>query len=398
MARLIASIAKEARIVSRDRDSLVVLFLMPLAFVLIMSLALQNVFKEKGGGAVFTGAVLNLDQGKLGTAVVQGVSGLRNLEAREVDGTEAGIRKAVADGRYSFAIVIPAGSSPAADGGREASGAGTGTLAVRLRLLVDPSLRADHRVLVASVLNQALLGVELKLVGELVGATAVRLFAELAPENASGKAVALPSSVQQSVPGYSLIAMFFVVVPLSVAFVKERQEGSLVRILSMPVPAWTILLGKAIPFFLVNQLQLILMFLAGMYVVPLLGGDALHLGNSPAALVIVAAHASLAAVSYGIMISTFCTSVEQAATLGGTSAIIFGALGGVMVPTFEMPLYLQKATVLSPMSWGLEAFLDVFVRNGGVPEILPRVLALAVFSLVCACVAVVRFSSISSRS
>jgi ABC-2 type transport system permease protein len=394
MARLTACIVKEARIVSRDRDSLVVLFVMPLAFMLIMSLALQNVFKEKGGGAVFTGAVLDLDRGPVGSAVAQGVSGLRNLEARAMDGTEAGIRKAVAEGRYSFAIVIPAGASSAAEGG----GAGTGNHAVTLRLLVDPSLRADHRVLVTSVLNQALLGVELKLIGERIGATAARLFAELAPENASGTAAALPSSVQQSVPGYSLIGMFFVVVPLSVAFVKERQEGSLVRILSMPVPAWTILLGKAIPFFLVNQLQLILMLLAGMYVVPLLGGDALTLGNSPAALAIVAAHASLAAVSYGIMISTFCTSVEQAATLGGTSAIIFGALGGVMVPTFEMPTYLQKAAVLSPMSWGLEAFLDVFVRNGGVPEILPRMLALAVFSVVCASVAVVRFRSISRRS
>src|SRR5512133_892584 len=111
MARLIACIAKEARIVSRDRDSLVVLFVMPLAFVLIMSLALQNVFKEQGGGAVFTGAVLDLDRGQVGSAVVQGVSGLRNMEARDVDGTEADIRKAVADGRYSFAIVIPAGSS-----------------------------------------------------------------------------------------------------------------------------------------------------------------------------------------------------------------------------------------------------------------------------------------------
>ncbi|HEY6000617.1 MAG TPA: ABC transporter permease [bacterium] len=398
MARLIASVVKEARVVARDRDALAVLFLMPLAFVLIMSLALEDVFKEKGGGAVFAGAVLDLDGGAVGTAVLRGFSGLPGIEARSVDGTEADLRKAVADGRYSFGIVVPPGATGAAMSAGGRTGAGAATPAVSLRLLVDPSLRGDHRALVASVLNQALLGVELKLAGEAIGAAPPRLFAALAPENASGKSVALPTAVQQSVPAYSLFAMFFVVVPLSVAFVKERQEGTLVRILSMPVSASTMLLGKAIPFFVINQVQLALMLLTGIYIVPLLGGDALRLGNSPAALAVVATGASLAAVSYGIMISTFCRSVEQAATLGGTSAIIFGALGGVMVPTFEMPRYLQKATVLSPMSWGLEAFLDIFVRDGGVREILPRVAALAVFSLVCASVAVVRFRWIASRS
>jgi ABC-2 type transport system permease protein len=415
MEKLLASIIKETKVIFRDRDSLLVLFLMPLAFVLIMSLALENVFKEKGGGAVFTGVILDLDGDAVGTAVVRGVSGIRNMDVKKADGTdEAGIKKAVADGWYSFGIIVPAGATRTAERGLLVTAAKTGN-AVTVRLLVDPAMRADHRSLIASAVNQALLGVELNLIGNRIGKLAaamsgggmaasqtdtasLRIFAELKPENVSGKEVALPSSVQQSVPGYSLIAMFFIVVPLSVAFIKERQEGSLVRILSMPVPGRTILLGKAIPFFLINQAQLILMLFVGMYIVPLLGGDALDLGNSPAALAVLAASASLAAVSYGIMISTFCKSVEQAATLGGTSAIIFGALGGVMVPKFEMPLYMQKLTVLSPMSWGLEGFLDVFVRNGGIREILPRVLALVVFSLLCASVAVVRFRSISSRS
>ena len=285
---------------------------------------------------------------------------------------------------------------------------------VTVRMLVDPALRADHRNLVASVVNQTLLGVELELLGEklasLVSAMpfgnsadrakikSTRIFADLNIENTSGENAAMPTSVQQSVPGYSLFAMFFIVIPLSVAFIKERQQGSLVRIMSMPVPGWTILMGKAIPFFFVNQVQLILMLIVGMYIVPLLGGDALDLGNSPGALAILACGASIAAVSYGIMVSTFCRSVEQATTFGGTSAIIFGALGGIMVPKFEMPAYMQKVTVVSPMSWGLEGFLDVFVRKGNIRDVLPEVSALIAFGLVCASIAVWRFSRISSRS
>ena len=67
---------------------------MPLAFVLIMSLALQNVFKEKGGGVVFNGVVLDLDHGKVGKAVVKGISAVKNIHLKKAeDKNEARIRK-----------------------------------------------------------------------------------------------------------------------------------------------------------------------------------------------------------------------------------------------------------------------------------------------------------------
>jgi ABC-2 type transport system permease protein len=162
--------------------------------------------------------------------------------------------------------------------------------------------------------------------------------------------------------------MFFIVIPLSVAFIKERQQGSLVRIMSMPVPAWAIVMGKAIPFFFINQAQLILMLLVGMYIVPLLGGDSLVIGNSPGALAVLACGASIAAVSYGLMVSTFCKTVEQATTFGGTSSIIFGALGGVMVPTFEMPS-LCKVDVVFRCP-GSEA--SYFRACGSIRDVMPE--------------------------
>ena len=35
-----------------------------------------------------------------------------------------------------------------------------------------------------------------------------------------------------------------------------------------------------------------------------------------------------------------------------------GALGGVMVPKFVMPPFMRELADISPMSWGLEGFLD----------------------------------------
>ena len=51
MNALLACIRKELLLLSRDLHGLALLFIMPLAFILIMSLALQNQMAEKRSGS-----------------------------------------------------------------------------------------------------------------------------------------------------------------------------------------------------------------------------------------------------------------------------------------------------------------------------------------------------------
>ncbi len=59
----------------------------------------------------------------------------------------------------------------------------------------------------------------------------------------------MPSAVQQSVPGWLVFGVFFVVVPLSNTFIRERQLGTLRRLRSTNLSRGTVLLGKLIPYF-----------------------------------------------------------------------------------------------------------------------------------------------------
>jgi len=59
--------------------------------------------------------------------------------------------------------------------------------------------------------------------------------------------------------------------------------------------------------------------------------------------------------------------------------VIASALGGIMVPTFLMPAALQQVSAFSPMNWGLNAFLGIFVRQYGFWDVLPDVLKLLAF-------------------
>ena len=111
-------------------------------------------------------------------------------------------------------------------------------------------------------------------------------------------------------------------------------------------------------------------------VVPLFGGTALTRGSSPGGLALIAASVSFSAIALALLIASVARTTEQATTIGGVLNIIFGALGGIMVPTFVMPRYMQELANLSPMAWGLEGFLDIFLRDGGAVDVLPESLAL----------------------
>jgi ABC-2 type transport system permease protein len=149
--------------------------------------------------------------------------------------------------------------------------------------------------------------------------------------------------------------------------------------------------GKIVPFFLINQLQAVTMLLVGVYLVPLLGGQALALDGSPAALALLLAATSLAAIGYAILVAVFASSVAQASIIGGVGIILLGSIGGVMAPKFLMPEAMQKLADISPMAWALDGMLDVLLRGAGPAAVAPRAAALGAFAAACLLVAAIVF-------
>jgi ABC-2 type transport system permease protein len=186
-----------------------------------------------------------------------------------------------------------------------------------------------------------------------------------------------PNSVQQNVPAWLVFAMFFVVVPLSNALLLEEKSGTLRRLKTYCVPPFYLLLGKFIPYFLINQLQAVSMFCVGVWLLPLLGTEALELGDHPGALFVLSMAVSVMALGYGLCIASLARTTEQATVFGGVGNILLAAIGGVMVPVFIMPDTMQQLASYSPMYWAVQGFLDVLLRGGGVQAIWPESVLLA---------------------
>ena len=201
-----------------------------------------------------------------------------------------------------------------------------------------------------------------------------------------------PTSTQQSVPSWIVFGLFFVIIPMSTIFISERKQNTLMRLSTMNVTLPVLFGGKIIPYMLINQLQVWVMIGVGVYIVPLFGAAPLSIGGSLSGLVAISMALSLSAIGLSILIATVVDSVEQATTIGGIINILLGAIGGVMVPKFVMPSFMQEFANVSPMSWGLEGFLDIFLRRGGLADVLNEVVALSLFGLVSLVLAAVIFN------
>lgn len=404
LIRLAALWRKETLALVRDRHGLAALFLMPAIFILVMSLALRDAFVP-GLPADLGYAIVDLDRSEASQALEQQLAAVDLLREFGVLENETLARKAVASGRIAFVLVIPAGfaaqlATTAPDPAR------TGAT---LRMLTDPTVplavRNGFRQQVEAELTRLQLTGLLARIGRTLMIPELRELASNAPppqvltEAVRGKAIdggndaplTLPSSVQQNVPAWLIFSMFFVVVPISAVFIAERQHGTLQRLATQQVSFGLILAGKLLPFFVVNQVQAVVMVLVGQHLVPLAGGEALVLPASAAslfALWLVAAAVSLAAVAWALLIASMARTAEQATVIGGVGNILMGAIGGIMVPRFVMPATMQPLTQVSPMAWALDGFHRVMLRDGIAADILPPAAALVSFALAALAVAI----------
>lgn len=170
---------------------------------------------------------------------------------------------------------------------------------------------------------------------------------------------------------------FLVVTALSVA--REREQGTLDQLRVSPLSPLQIMTGKALPAIVIAMAQgtIILIGAVAVYRVPLNG--------SVAAIYIGMVCYGLSQVGWGLLISSFCRTQQQA-VLGVFSYLVPSLLlSGFISPVENMPGWLQIGTSLNPMRHFVELMnmaylkgitLDAFVA-AAVPMLLIAALSLS---------------------
>lgn len=414
MRRILILIYKDLLVLARDRWGLILLFLMPMALVLIMT-ALQDISFRSVNETGIKLVLLNNDADSLGNAIENEIrrSDFFN-SATLINGKKPGeeeIKDAVARGKYQIGVVIPADATrqilKRVKANMEDIMSGSRMVpetvdSIYIKLYIDPAIRSSIRTSLQGTIREYASKVEIRIfLNELthqINRQTVMSVANLnllqsqtvaCKEEYIGyrKQIVIPNSVQHNIPSWTIFAMFFIVIPFAGAMIKEREDGNLSRILTMPVSYGSVMIARIIVYLFVCLLQYALIMLMGIYLFPLVNLPALNISGRIFDLTAMAVFASLAAICYGIALGTIAQTHQQAAIFGSVSIMILAALGGIWVPVFMMPPFLKSLSIISPMNWALNSFYDILVRNARLTDVLHYGVRLFLFAFVCLLVA-----------
>ncbi|MGD8176188.1 ABC transporter permease [Marinimicrobium sp. ARAG 43.8] len=372
MSGFLASLRKELSLLLRDWHALLLLFAMPTLFILIMSLALQEHFDHRGDSPLGGRIVLETESPNAQRFIEE----LQRHPQLKTRLSESQPPLSTRDDLFEVKVLATF------DSALEDAVVENSTLSAGVEVRFAPELPPRHQWLIAAGIREAFGYFNTLIIAEDLGYGRDYAKHELlrehfiriaSPQTQAQSSQAQPSAVQQSVSAWLIFAMFFIAIPISTTVVQERQNRTLMRLHALGVSPWHFCGAKLLPYLAVNLLQLTAMLAIGTWLLPLLGAQGLSWqGVSVSALAIIGLCTSLTALSLASLIAALARSVEQATVASGAFNILAAALGGIMVPAFVMPPPMQTLSLLSPLAWSLDGFLEVLVRGGGLTDTLPN--------------------------
>lgn len=425
MYKLWATILKDIRVLGRDRIGLIFMFAMPIVLVLIVT-SIQNSTFELVNKNKVPVLVCNRDTGALGLQFIQAIDkiGLFRLVEVPAASDEKAVTARMQTKDALLAVIIPADFSVRIKdkakkvsgkalasfglgdslGGATDAGAGVagragvaekrsgtaGGEASPITLYYHPILPESFRHSAQGALYSALQLVESK---QLLKTLYYSLNEKDLPDSLESEILTnrttineipvsrdgsrkVPNASQHNVPAWTIFAMFFVVLSLGSGIVREKLNGSFVRLKTLPTNYLVALLSKQLVYLGVTLAQAAVIFAIGVWLFPVMGLPALNLPSDWWGLIFVTLLCGWCAVSYAICIGVFAQTEEQANGFGAVSIVMLAAIGGLMVPAFAMPGSFRTAMQFSPLHWCLEAYYGLFLEGGKLKDVLVNIIPL----------------------
>jgi len=159
-----------------------------------------------------------------------------------------------------------------------------------------------------------------------------------------------------------LIPFFFVFLLTSVSFLRERAQGTMERLLASPLSRADTVVGYMLGFGVFTLLQSVVILIFTVYVLQIE-----HLGNIGAVILTVAIMA-LTAVNLGIFLSTFARNEFQAVQFMPMIMFPQALLGGLFWSLESLPWGLRWLSYLMPLTYANRAAENVMIKGAGIPD------------------------------
>jgi ABC-2 type transport system permease protein len=172
-----------------------------------------------------------------------------------------------------------------------------------------------------------------------------------------------------------LFAFFFVFLLASVAFLRERSQGTLERILVSPLSRTELTLGYVLGFMLFATLQSLVILGFVIYVLRV------HYAGNLWLLFLVTLSLTIGGVNMGIFASAFARNELQVIQFIPLLIVPQALLGGLFFPVNTLPVVLKQLAYIMPLTWANFALKDVMLKGLGFSDIWPDLAFLLGFAI-----------------
>ena len=366
LTRLLAVAHKEVLQIVRDARSLIIVVLMPAVLVLLFGYGVNLDLK---GLPVY---VLDQDGSQQSQDLLKHFQASEYFHIARVVTGYPELTRALDDGHAKMGIVIPWDFSQRLSDGRP----------VEVQALVDASDDNSANVLIGY--SQAVVqGYSAQIQIGWLRARGVSIQpAAMSVETRTWYNEDLESSAF-IIPGVLALVMSVIGAFLtSLTIAREWERGTMEQLISTPVTAMEIMLGKLAPYFVLGMLDTVISATIAIYWfhVPFRGSWLTLMGASALFMVVV--------LSLGFFISVLAKSQFAASQIALLITFLPAfLLSGFLFSIEQMPIALQWITRILPARYYVSALKDIFLKGTPASMLFAELIPLAVFAFVLALVA-----------
>lgn len=319
----IAFVRKEMYHIIRDVRTLVILFAMPLALVLIFGYTVTNEFKNASI------AVVDQSQDNLSRPLIAHLTSSEHFRLVSVGATVEHIEKGIKSGEIKLGVVIPPNFED--DFYRYN--------ATSIQLIADAT-EPNYAVTLTNYAGSMIADFQ----DEKAGIESLPYNIDIETRLFYNPKLV---SAYNFIPGVvALILMLISAMMTSLTIAKEKETGTMDLLLVSPLPPPLIILGKITPYAILSFLDAVIVFALGYYVfkVPILGHLGLLLGLCLLYLMV--------ALALGVVISTK-SNTQQEAMMTSLFTLLMPTmlLSGFIFPIASMPRPLQMISTIIPAKY-----------------------------------------------
>ena len=242
-------------------------------------------------------------------------------------------------------------------------------------ILLPPSLAGGTITLVTNGLNPSAEGAQIGAVQKALVGAAVAAAGARAPTIKHETAYGTPSTDPMVPFAPAIVAFFlyfFVYLLTGFSFLRERTGGTLERLMATPVTRGEVVTGYTLGFglFATIQVAILMTWVLSSVHVPAIGplpdfwvGLGVPIAGNPVYAFLVVVLTALGAVSLGIFLSTFARTELQIIQFIPIVLVPQFLLSGVLIPVTSLPEIVQPLVRIMPLSYAVDGLRQVFIAS-----------------------------------